>query len=190
MTRVGDCIFVTLNTIDGPHNFKGICVDLRRTIAVIAVHPSPRVQAIGDVDTEAIATTAVAFVSVARSSLRKYKGDDWNTVTSLSPWPSSNATVEAFNVYRGVVTPTSSIKAADAPRTKALDVCSVVWIDGAPRSFIRRSCRSEHAVDVTARERLPRASVERCLRCKTAVSLHGRTVSGEDSQTGRHCDCR
>ena len=119
MTRVGDCIFVTLKTIDGPHNFKRICVDLRRTIAVIAVHPSPRVQAFGDVDIEDIGNTAVAFVSVARSSLREDKGDDWDTIASLSPWPSSIGTVDAFNAYRGVVTPGSSIEAADAPNKSA-----------------------------------------------------------------------
>ena len=108
MTRVGDCTFITLYTIDGPHYFKGICVDLQRTTAVIAVHPSLRVQAIGNVDTANIGATAVSFVSVSRSSLREYRGDDLNAVTSLSPWPSSSITVEAFNAYRGEVTAASS----------------------------------------------------------------------------------
>ena len=119
MARVADCVFITLNTIDGPHNFKGICVDVARTTAVIAVHPSPRMQAIGDVDTENIGATAVAFVSVARSSLREYRGDDWNIITSLTPWPSANSTIEAFNAYRGEVTAASSIEAADAPNEGA-----------------------------------------------------------------------
>lgn len=84
-TRVGDCTFLALNTVDGVRNFKGICVDLARTTAVVAIHPSPRVRAIGNTDTDSIDEVAVSFVSVARSSLREFRGDDWSSVISLSP---------------------------------------------------------------------------------------------------------
>ena len=92
-TRVGECTFLALNTLAGVRNFKGICVDLARTTAVVAIHPSPRVQAIGDIDTDSIGETAVLFVSVARSSLREFQGDDWSSVISLSPWPNAASTV-------------------------------------------------------------------------------------------------
>ena len=119
MTRVGDCTFLALNTVDGVRNFKGICVDLARTTAVVAIHPSPRVQAIGDIDTEIIGETAVSFVSVARSSLLKLICcDDWSSVISLSPWPNAASTVEMFNTFRGEVTAASSIEAADVPERR------------------------------------------------------------------------
>ena len=118
MTRVGDCTFLALNTIDGVRNFKEICVDLVRTTAVVAIHPSPRVQAIGDVDTENIGATAVSLVSVARSSLRESRGADWTSVIALSPWPTKASTVDMFNTLRGVVTVASSIEAVGVPERR------------------------------------------------------------------------
>ena len=47
-------------------------------------------------------------------------------------------------------------RSSGRPRTRGLDGCSVVWIDGAPGSAILRSCKSELSVDGTTGARFRR----------------------------------